>query len=137
MELSVFFVSQSKYIPVTSTSCTAVTSNQAELLWVCLFRDIYSCVCGSLCQNSENKSETPTNQMLKYISAAAHHADLENIVLLLHFGFIFAPFFFNALPLFATKQPQITSFTRSVLDCCVLILQTDLEFELSSSVGEN
>lgn len=54
--------------------------------------------------------------MLKYISAAAHHTlatcytDLENIVLLLKFGIIFAPLS-RPTPL-ASKQPQIILFAH-------------------------
>lgn len=78
MEIKGLCVSQTECISVTSTSCAAVLfvynfQPGRVIMSSSLFGDIYSCVCGSLSQNSENKSETATNQMLKYISAAAHH----------------------------------------------------------------
>lgn len=75
-----FFVSQLKPQPPSSNLAARQTCFE-----FCLFGDIYSCVCVSVCQNSENKSETPTNQCSLGVSQQLHgthssYAHLQNIV---------------------------------------------------------
>lgn len=59
-------------LPPAPLFCLCITSYQAELLWLCLSSGIFILVFVALYVRTARTNESPTNQMLKYISLQLH-----------------------------------------------------------------
>lgn len=94
-------------LPPVPLFCLCTTSNQAELLWVCLSSGIFILVFAALAARTARTNLKHQQTKCLSISQQLHtahscYAALENIVLLLHFRFIFTPFIYFSPTCFQT-----------------------------------